>query len=166
MMLAGGALANRYGGKVVLGLAVVWWSLCTMLTPPAALVSLPLLVVARIALGLGEAAVFPASINMIGRWVPPLQRSRAVALLASMINIGSVFALPVTGMLIREYGWPVPFYAFGAAGLVWAMVWFAGVRGGNNIDASDSGPPPAIPWSRLLSRPAVWAIVIAQFGFS
>src|ERR1700680_1492701 len=35
MMLASGALANRYGGKVVLGLAVVWWSLCTMLTPPA-----------------------------------------------------------------------------------------------------------------------------------
>ena len=33
---------------------------------PAALASLPVLVVARIALGLGEAAVFPASFNMIG----------------------------------------------------------------------------------------------------
>jgi MFS family permease len=70
-------------------------------------------VCARIALGLGEAAVFPASINMIGRWVPPLNRSRAVALLTSTMYLGTVFSLPVTGWLVHDYGWPVPFYAFG-----------------------------------------------------
>ena len=42
----------------------------------AALTSLSTLILARIALGLGEAAVFPASINMIGRWVPTGARSR------------------------------------------------------------------------------------------
>jgi ACS family sodium-dependent inorganic phosphate cotransporter len=83
LMLVSSALANRFGGKVVLGLAVVWWSSFTALTPPAALVSLPVLVLARIGLGMGEAAVFPACINMIGRWVPPLQRSSAVALVTS-----------------------------------------------------------------------------------
>ena len=81
MMVASGALANRYGGKVVLGIAVVWWSLFTILTPPAALLSMTGLIAARIALGLGEAAVFPASINMIGRWVPAAHRSRATAML-------------------------------------------------------------------------------------
>src|SRR3954464_4509260 len=63
-MAVSGALANRYGGKVVLGAAVLWWSVFTMLTPPAALVSFSTLIAARIALGLGEAAVFPASVNM------------------------------------------------------------------------------------------------------
>src|ERR1700686_1017741 len=87
MMTGSGALANRYGGKVVLGIAVVWWSLATALTPPAALTSLPLLVMARIALGFGEAAVFPASFNVIGRSVPPLQRSRAVALITSSLHL-------------------------------------------------------------------------------
>jgi ACS family sodium-dependent inorganic phosphate cotransporter len=57
--VASGSLANRYGGKVVLGVAVLWWSLFTMLTPPAAALSLSALIGARIALGLGEAAVFP-----------------------------------------------------------------------------------------------------------
>ncbi len=70
LQVASGTLANRFGGKIVLGTAVVWWSLFTVLTPPAAIVSLPMLIAARIALGLGEAAVFPASINMVGRWVP------------------------------------------------------------------------------------------------
>ena len=163
MMLAGATLANRYGGKIVLGVAVAWWSLCTALTPPAALASLPMLVMARIALGLGEAAVFPASFNMIGRWVPPLRRSRAVALLTGSIHLGTVFALPVTGWLVRTYGWPIPFYVFGAAGLVWVAAWFAGVSGGSGL-----GPPAAtalagIPWSRLLRSRAVWAIVVGHF---
>ncbi|HET7798211.1 MAG TPA: MFS transporter, partial [Nevskia sp.] len=47
MMVAAGALAHRYGGKIVLGIAVVWWSLFTARTPPAALISLPALVAAR-----------------------------------------------------------------------------------------------------------------------
>jgi ACS family sodium-dependent inorganic phosphate cotransporter len=100
LMLASGALANRFGGRIVLGAAVVWWSLFTVLTPVAASISLPLLVTARIALGLGEAAVFPASMNMIGRRVPVLQRSRAVALVTSSLYAGTVFALPVTGWLV------------------------------------------------------------------
>src|SRR5262245_54389736 len=32
----GGWLADRYGGKRVLGIAVVWWSIFTFLTPPIA----------------------------------------------------------------------------------------------------------------------------------
>src|SRR3954470_23165666 len=54
-MAARGALANRCGGKIVLGVAVLWWSVFTALTPPAALLSLPALIAARIALGIGEA---------------------------------------------------------------------------------------------------------------
>ena len=163
MMLAGATLANRYGGKIVLGVAVAWWSLCTALTPPAALASLPMLVMARIALGLGEAAVFPASFNMIGRWVPPLRRSRAVALLTGSIYLGTVCALPVTGWLVRAYGWPIPFYVFGAAGFVWVAAWFASISGGSGLGPPASTAQAGIPWSRLLRSRAVWAIVVGHF---
>ena len=163
MMAASGALAHRFGGKAVLGIAVIWWSLCTILTPAAALVSLPTLVVARIALGLGEAAVFPASISMIGHWVPPLQRSRAVGLLASSLYLGTVFSLPAAGWLVRDFGWPILFYAFGAVGLVWAVIWFATIDGRHGAEVPAAGVKPAIPWARLLRLPCVWAIVVAHF---
>ncbi|MBL6751699.1 MAG: MFS transporter [Nevskia sp.] len=163
MMVASSALASRYGGKVVLGVAVLWWSLFTALTPPAALCSLPVLVAARIALGLGESAVFPASINMIGRWVPPELHSRAVALFASSLYLGSVVALPATGWLVKAYGWPLPFYVFGALGLVWALLWFSGVRGGYGIAPPAAQAQVPIPWRRLLTLPPVWAIVVAHF---
>jgi ACS family sodium-dependent inorganic phosphate cotransporter len=162
MMIAAGALAHRHGGKIVLGIAVVWWSLFTVLTPPAALLSLPALVVARIALGLGEAAVFPASINLIGQWVPPLQRSRAVALLASALYLGTLFASPATGWLVRDYGWPTPFYVFGLVGLAWAVVWF-GAIGRRNAAADAAGSRTPIPWLALLRLPAVWAIIVVHF---
>jgi ACS family sodium-dependent inorganic phosphate cotransporter len=165
LMVASAALANRYGGKVVLGAAVVWWSLFTILTPPAALTSFVALIGARIGLGVGEAAVFPASMNMIGRWVPLQHRSRAVALFGSCLTLGTVFALPVTGWLIHAYGWPMPFYVFGAAGLVWALVWFAKVGGGYGVEppAAVAAAKPVIPWATLLRSPAVWAIIVNHF---
>jgi MFS transporter, ACS family, solute carrier family 17 (sodium-dependent inorganic phosphate cotransporter), other len=149
-------------GKLVLGVAVVWWSLFTALTPPAALLSLPALVGARIALGLGEAAVFPASINMIARFVPVLYRSRAVALLTSTIPWARCSRCR-WGWPLRNYGWPVPFYAFGALGLLWAVIWFAGVRGGYGVEPPAPTAHPAIPWGKLLRWPAVWAIVVGHF---
>ena len=165
LQVASGTLANRYGGKIVLGFAVVWWSLFTMLTPPAASLSLGGLIAARIALGLGEAAVFPASINMLGRWVPVHARSRAVALFTSGLSLGTLVSLPITGWLVRGYGWPTPFYLFGAVGLVWAVAWFARVGRGRSPDVEPELPPHqrAIPWKRLLTTPAVWAIVVNHF---
>jgi ACS family sodium-dependent inorganic phosphate cotransporter len=162
-MTASGALANRYGGKLVLGAAVLWWSLFTALTPPAAVSSFSALIGARIALGLGEAAVFPASINMIGRWVPAEHRSRAVALFASALSVGTMISLPITGWLVRAYGWPVPFYAFGAVGIVWAVAWFAMVSSGRSRDVEPPATDRTIPWRRLLKSSAVWAIIIDHF---
>ena len=162
-MAVSGALANRYGGKVVLGVAVLWWSLFTALTPPAALVSFSALITARIALGLGEAAVFPASVNMIGRWVPAAKRSRATALFTSALSIGTMFSLPITGWLVRDYGWPVPFYAFGAVGLVWAVAWFTMVSSGRSPDVEPPVTDRTIPWRRLLTSSSVWAIIINHF---
>ncbi len=167
LMAATGALANRFGGWTVLGIAVIWWSAWTALTPPAAMMSLGALIMARIALGLGEAAVFPASMNMIARWVPPERRSRATALIISAISLGTVFALPVTGWLVREYGWALPFYVFGAIGLLWYAGWHVFARGDPPGDVSNASAKPgerAIPWGRLLRLPAVWAIIVAHFA--
>jgi ACS family sodium-dependent inorganic phosphate cotransporter len=164
LMAASGALANRYGGRMVLGIAVLWWSLFTALTPPAAMMGFGALITARIALGLGEAAVFPASINMIGRWVPRANRSRAVALFTSCLSIGTMISLPVTGWMIRDFGWPMPFYIFGALGIVWALFWYGMVREGRNPDVpEETSTSRSIPWGRLLGSRPVWAIIINHF---
>jgi hypothetical protein len=42
------------GGKKVLGFGVIWWSIATILTPVAAKVGLPFLLVVRAFMGIGE----------------------------------------------------------------------------------------------------------------
>jgi MFS transporter, ACS family, solute carrier family 17 (sodium-dependent inorganic phosphate cotransporter), other len=166
LMIASGAIANRYGGRVVLGAAVIWWSAFTALTPAAALMSFSALLTARGALGLGEAAVFPASFNLIGTRIPVVLRSRAVALVTSSAALGTVFALFASGWMVRAYGWPAPFYCFGALGLGWAVLWWAAEHDGSMAARSMDSGPVAIPWRELLRARPVWAIVAAHFCYN
>ena len=57
----GGWLADRFGGKIVLGIGVVWWSVFTLITPPAAALSFTILFLARVGMGLGEGSPFRPS---------------------------------------------------------------------------------------------------------
>lgn len=167
-----GWLANRFGGKLVMGVAIAWWSLFTVLTPLAAMISLPALYMARIAMGLGEAATFPAAYYLGARWYPRAERSRFVAVLLSGVPMGTLFALLTTGWIVTQWGWPAAFYLFGAFGLIAAALWFALVwdspaqhprisdaERAALADADDKrGASGPTPWRTLLTKPAVWAL--------
>lgn len=178
-MVASGALAARYGGKRVLAVAVVWWSIFTLLTPLAASVSLTTLIMARVALGLGEAAVLPAAYDLFGRWVPAKERGRAVAWFLSGTPLGQVIGLAGSGWLTAQMGWPASFYVFGGLGFIWVALWLARI---SNAPADDSAMTTEerdllasandarqsiarsdTPWRRLLGHSALWAIVVAIF---
>lgn len=176
-MAPSGWLANRIGGKIVLGFAVLWWSVFTILTPAAAGLSFAILIASRIAMGLGEAAMFPSAYNLYGRWVPPGERSRAVSLLIAGIPMGTLFALLTTGWLVENYGWESVFYIFGAVGIVWCLLWFPLAHNdpANDPRCSQSerdllakhAPEPKedtdIPWGRFFRTPAIWALLINHF---
>src|SRR5947209_865220 len=120
-MFASGWLATRFGGKLVLALSVLAWSIVTLLTPVAAQMSLATLFAARVAIGIGEAGLFPATYDLFGRWLPASERSRAVARMLSGIPVGTVVGVMATGWIVTRFGWPMAFYGFGALGLVWVV---------------------------------------------
>ncbi|KAJ7007685.1 hypothetical protein NC653_006655 [Populus alba x Populus x berolinensis] len=51
----GGIWADKISGKLVFGFGVVWWSIATVLTPIAAKIGLPFLLIMRAFMGIGEA---------------------------------------------------------------------------------------------------------------
>lgn len=61
----GGIWADRFGGKVVLGFGVVWWSFATVLTPLAAKIGLPCLLTMRAFMGIGEVDVLYLSLHCV-----------------------------------------------------------------------------------------------------
>lgn len=176
-MVPSGWLAARFGAKRVLAVAVVAWSMCTLLTPLAASISITALIATRIALGIAEAAVFPASFDMLSRWVPAHERTRAIAGLFSGIPLGQVLGFMLTGWIVAAYGWPMAFYSFGAVGFVWVAAWWARVANDPSADPRISSgesrllrlSAPGSPrlngavFSRLLAHGSVWAIVVCNF---
>ncbi|KAG2452408.1 hypothetical protein HYH02_002651 [Chlamydomonas schloesseri] len=177
--VAGGVLADRYGGRLVLGLGVLWWSLATALTPVAAAAGLPALLLARCLMGVGEGVAMPAMNALLAKWVPGGERSRSLALVYSGMFIGSVVGLGASPHMLNAFGWQSVFYVFGSLGVAWHFVWRSQVR---SSPAEDSSLHPeerayilantpnssrekagAIPWRALLSRREVWAIILTHF---
>lgn len=173
----GGVWADRFGGKIVLGFGVVWWSLATVLTPIAATMSLPALLAARACMGIGEGVAMPAMNNLLSKWVPFKERSRSLALVYSGMYTGSVLGLGVSPQMIHSFGWPSVFYIFGAVGVGWFFWW---IRRAASSPADDvlitqtekryivrntasQKPLDYIPWRLLLSKPAVWALIASHF---
>ena len=134
-MFVAGLLSTRFGGKRVLGYSVLAWSIITLLTPPAAMMSIAALIAARIGLGVGEAGTFPAVYELYGRWVPASERARAIALMNSGVPIGTVLGLLGSGWLVQRYGWAAPFYVFGTIGLLWLIPWVRQVENDPTTDA-------------------------------
>jgi len=177
LQIVGGLLADRFGGKVVLGVGVLLWSLFTILTPPAASIGLGLLLATRILMGMGEAVTFPSIYSLYSRWVPITERSRAVGLANSGIPLGTIFALIVTPMIVQAWGWQWAFHLFGLVGVVWFVVWQVLVarspeadqrmteaerefiKAGANSDPVEAGPP----LREFLKSMPVWAIIVAHF---
>lgn len=156
-MIVGGWLAAKFGGRRVLGYAVLWWSVWTLLTPLAAETSLPVLIAARIAIGAGEAMLFPATYDLGARWMPRSETTRLTAVTASGIPLGTVAGLLGTGWLLTRFEWPSAFYFFGVLGLVWCVAWFAFAR-----DRPEDDPHMSPEERSLLAREAVQAHTAEQ----
>lgn len=173
----GGWLADRYGGKVVLGFGVLWWSIFTLLTPPAAFISLTVLFIARVGMGLGEGVAFPAIHNLFARWAPVHERARFVALNTSGIPLGTVGALFLTPVIVLAWGWPWVFYLFGLLGFIWFVFWYFFATDSPETHPTihpvelqfihDNRPPipknETTPWGLLLAKAPTWAIIINHF---
>lgn len=175
--VAGGIWADKVGGKHVLGFGVVWWSIATILTPIAAKVGLPFLLLVRAFMGVGEGVAMPAMNNILSKWIPPKERSRSLALVYSGMYLGSVAGLAFSPLLIHKFSWPSVFYSFGSLGAIWFATWQRNAQSSPLEDleirpeekefilrnSELKEPVKTIPWKLLLSKAPVWALIVCHF---
>lgn len=173
-LLACGPIIDKVGSKMGYAAAITLWSLAALFH---ALVRTPGgFSIARFALGLGEAANFPAAIKSVAEWFPKKERALAAGILNAGANVGAIATPIVVPIITLAYGWRVAFIVTGMLGFVWLAAWLLFYRAPEHhprVSAqelayiradqdNDAGTAP-IPWRRLFRYRGTWAFVTAKF---
>ena len=176
-LIIGGYLADKYGGKKVLGYGLLIWSFFTIITPFFAYSGLWWLIFIRILMGLGEGITFPSWHAIYARWIPFKERTRAVAFTNSGIAAGTLFGYAAAALIIAKYSWEWVFYLFGILGIFWYFFWNKSVTSfpedNKNLSAQElklikneapsKESAPSIPFFKLIKNMPFVAIAVATF---
>uniref|UniRef100_A0A0N5B4E4 MFS domain-containing protein n=1 Tax=Strongyloides papillosus TaxID=174720 RepID=A0A0N5B4E4_STREA len=183
--VVGGMLAQKFGGKIVIGVAVLISSFLTVFTPPAAQLSLYALIGARAILGFSQGVVMPSIHTLWSFWAPEKERSILVGITFAGLQVGNLVSISISSVLCESGilgGWPSIFYLFGVLGFIWCGLWFCLATSNPNdskgMDEAEkaylqehirnamgkSGKPPPMPWGKALLSPPVWAIYFGHFA--
>ncbi|PSS20996.1 Anion transporter 6 like [Actinidia chinensis var. chinensis] len=180
--LPGGWLAKIFGGRKVLKIGVLTWSLATALVPFLA-GFMPGLILSRILVGIGEGVSPSAATDLIARSIPLEERSRAVSFVFGGLSVGSVTGLLFAPALIQNFGWGSVFYIFGLLGIAWYSGFqileeerpsfgAATMSGSKSISEKKSwstslqdlgGSIKDVPWMAFFKSEAVWAMIYTHF---
>ena len=171
----GGWVSDRFGTRRTLIVCSLIWAGATVLTGLAG--GLVSLLVARVLLGLGEGATFPAATAAMSRWVAAKDRGFAQGITHSAARLGNALAPGLIVAVMVSYGWRASFYACAALSFVWVVVWFFVFREnpaehpGMTVEECAVLPPPkpkgvAVPWGPLVKRMAPVTIVYFCYGWT
>ena len=130
--------------------------------------------IARFALGLGEAGNFPASIKTVSEWFPKKERALATGIFNSGTNIGALATPLLVPFIVATWGWYEAFIITGALGFIWLLFWLIIYKRPeadpklsktelDYIQSDPQEPTAKVPWSRLFPHRQTWAFAIGKF---
>nr|QQY02501.1 sialin-like 2 [Cryptocotyle lingua] len=143
--IPGGLLSFHLGPRWVGFTSILLCSILDLFVPTAASISPYLLIVTRILQGLAQGVIIPTVSCLVGRWIPPSERSRTTAFVNSGMQLGTVVGLALAGFLseprLADDGisyvsyWVGTHYLIGSVGIVYVILWYFVV-----YDAPDTHP--------------------------
>ncbi|WKV51383.1 MFS transporter [Dickeya fangzhongdai] len=119
--IPGGWFLDRVGSKVTYFIAIMGWSIATLLQGFAT--GLASLIGLRAVTGLFEAPAFPTNNRMVTSWFPEQERASAVGFYTSGQFVGLAFLTPLLIWLQELLSWHWVFIVTGGVGIVWAIIW-------------------------------------------
>lgn len=172
MMMVSGWISDRIGTKLSYSLAMVWWSAAEI---SHAFVHTPLgFGVARLFLGVGEAAYFPASMKTIAEWFPKKESALATGILNAAVTVGAIVSPIIIPLMNAACGWRGTFIATGALVAFPLVGWLTLYRRPEVqprltaaereliCEGRESASPPRISWIKLFGYRQTWAIAVPK----
>ncbi|XP_068633426.1 putative inorganic phosphate cotransporter [Battus philenor] len=183
MMIPIGLVAQKFGGKLPICVALAVNGVLSILTPWMPLFGGWVTVCAgRLLQGMTQAAFFPSIHSLLGKWAPLAERGRLSTYIYTGSQFGTVLAFQIAGFFAGSplFGWPCTFWFCGVMSLVcFGLLYFFGsatptehphitteelayiTKDGN----ADSGTKKRkTPWKHILTSKAVWGLIASHCG--
>ncbi|XP_073982813.1 putative inorganic phosphate cotransporter [Rhodnius prolixus] len=174
-----GILAGKYGPCKLLGVALLFCGLITLLVPVAAIYGGFISVcVCRVLQGLGQGFLYPCINTHMSKWAIPQERSRLFSFAFGGTQFGTIVMLLSGGFLATSAGgWPSIYYVSGAFGVAWGIIClFFGADSpavhktisekekeyieSNFVASSANSKKMKIPWKNICTSIPMWALLI------
>ena len=154
--------ADRGTRRSIIALGLFFWSLMTISCGLAQ--NLWQMALARVGVGVGEAAGAPPGHSLLMDYFPPERRARVIGLHAMGGSLGLIAALLIGGWVAEHYGWRTAFLAAGlpALALLIRLTVREPVRGAFDPPATRVEPASIREvFAFLLRLPSYWHLTLA-----
>lgn len=122
MQIPVGVLLDRYGSRpiITIGMLLMAAGQLTMALSP----SVGVAIIARVLLGAGDAAVFPAVLRLVATWFPAQRGPLMVQFTGIIGQAGQLIALVPVAALLHATTWTITFGSIAGLGLLFTvLVW-------------------------------------------
>lgn len=119
--IPGGWFLDRVGSRLTYFIAILGWSVATLLQGFAS--GLLSLIGLRAITGIFEAPAFPTNNRLVTSWFPEQERASAVGFYTSGQFVGLAFLTPLLIWIQELLSWHWVFIITGGIGIVWSLVW-------------------------------------------
>jgi predicted MFS family arabinose efflux permease len=151
-------LADRRDRSWIISVGLFFWSLMTAVCGLAQ--NFWQLFVARMGVGVGEAAGVAPAYSLISDLYPSEQRARALAVFSLGIPLGSALGVLFGGLLAAQVDWRFAFITIGLVGVLFAPLfkWVVRDPGHGRSDEAPRGAAPSLGavLRTLAAKPAFW----------
>lgn len=171
-----GGLIDRFGSRRMLGIGLFSWSVAQ--AAGGMVNGFGAFILARVALGAGEAPLFPGGARVVRDWFGIKERGFATGLCQSASSLGNFIAVPLLTFLMLRLSWRWMFLIVGAVGVVLALVWWSVHRDPSEVpltqeeihyltegdENSTARRPSFAEWGQLFGHRTTWGMIAGFFG--
>lgn len=172
-----GGILDRFGARLTLGVGICLWSIAQGVL--GLLSSLQAMIMARIALGVGEAPQFPAGAKVVSEWFNIKERGLPSGIFNMSSSLGPAISQPILTALLLWLGWRHMFLAMGLLGVGVAIVWYMTYRNRSEVNLTQAeqaflnegirqqdreGKLSFAEWRGLFRLRITWGVVFGYIG--
>ncbi len=161
MQIPGGILADKFGAKRILLLAVIAWSIFTGFTAIAWTLSVMLVV--RFLFGIGEGGFQPSASKVIATSFPVNERSKVMSIMLTSSGIMGMLVPIISAALLMTIGWRAFFVIAASLGAIIGFLYWKFIPKDKVADQSVEGPQVKGILRKLLKMPFMWSLVVCYF---